>query len=330
MRHITTILLALCAALCVSCDALHSVSSNSIPSQGSPYEVIVVCNQAEWEGALGDSLKTMLRAEIPYLVQSEPKFTTFRVTHQGYDNLIPKHRNIFIVNVDPSFTEPAIVIEYDVNATPQIIMALQAPTQNSAVDYLYENREAVMQILERTERDRDMLYAAKFNVPAIEKLLLDKFDIEMMIPQGYTLRNEEQDFVWLSYEYPTASQGLMIYSYPAGANSALKWQGLLDARNRFAARVPGPSDNSFMSTFMEVEPLYRRIRINGRVWAEMRGLWEVTGDYMGGPYVSYSTLDERTNRIITIDCYVYSPKLGKRNYLRGVEHLVYGVKIPEK
>ncbi|MFR9584479.1 MAG: DUF4837 family protein, partial [Rikenellaceae bacterium] len=46
-------------------------------------------------------------------------------------------------------------------------------------------------------------------------------------------------------------------------------------------------------------------------------------------YVSYSTIDVATNRVITIDCYVFSPKLPKRNFLRGVEHLLYTVKFPE-
>ncbi len=328
MRKIA-ILAALLVSLAVtSCDALRSVSSNSVPSQGAPYELIVVCNQYEWEGALGDSLRATFRAQIPYLVQEEEYFTVYRVTHQGFDNLIPKHRNIFMVNIEKSISEPAIIIESDVNATPQIIMTLQAPTIASALEYFVENKELVMDVLEGTERGRDVAYAQRFNVPSVEKIIKSKFDVEMAIPQGYTLRNEEDDFVWLSYEYPTASQGLLIYSYPVqdGVNS-LGWESLLAARNRFAALVPGPVASSFMSTFMEVEPDYQILRINGRVWVELRGLWSVTGAFMGGPYVSYSTIDERTNRVFTIDGYVYSPKLGKRNFLRGVEHIVYGVTV---
>ncbi len=327
MRKIAVFVALLVSLAVTSCDALRSVSSNSVASQGSPYELIVVCNQFEWEGALGDSLRATFRAQIPYLVQEESYFTVYRVTHQGFDNLIPKHRNIFMVNIEKSIAEPAIIIESDINATPQIIMTLQAPTIASALAYFVENKELVMDVLEGTERGRDVAYAKRFGVATIEKVIKTKFDVNMAIPQGYTLRNEDKDFVWLSYEYPTASQGVLIYSYPAQGKSSLAWQPLLDARNRFAALVPGPSPSSFMSTFMEVEPDYQILRINGRIWVELRGLWNVTGDFMGGPYVSYSTLDERTNRVFTIDGYVYSPKLGKRNFLRGVEHLVYGVSI---
>ena len=50
---------------------------------------------------------------------------------------------------------------------------------------------------------------------------------------------------------------------------------------------------------------------------------------MGGPFVSYTTLDEREGELLTIDCYVYSPKYGKRNFLRPLEHLVYSVSFPK-
>ena len=49
---------------------------------------------------------------------------------------------------------------------------------------------------------------------------------------------------------------------------------------------------------------------------------------MGGPFVSYTTVDTATDRVFTLDCYVYSPKLPKRNYMREVEHLLHLVKFP--
>ncbi|MFI3282586.1 MAG: DUF4837 family protein [Rikenellaceae bacterium] len=328
MKRFTYLLLVAFVALSfISCDALHTASSNKVNSQGSPYELIIVCNQPEWEGELGDTLKVILRAEIPYLVQPEPFFSTYRVTQQGYDNIILKHRNIFIVNVAPSLEESSIIVQYDVNASPQIVMTLQGPNQKSLTEYVSQNREMVMHALEMAERDRDIAYGQKFSIASLDKLILEKFDVSMKIPVGYTLRNEGDDFMWMSYEYPTASQGVILYSYPSEGKASLKWEPLLEARNKYAARIPGPTDGSYMTTFMEVEPDYRLFRMKGRVWAELRGLWEVEGDYMGGPYVSYSTIDERTNRVFTLDCYVYSPKIGKRNYLRGVEHLLYNIEI---
>ena len=48
---------------------------------------------------------------------------------------------------------------------------------------------------------------------------------------------------------------------------------------------------------------------------------------------SYTTVDTATNRVFTLDCYVYAPDLNKprkRNYMRGLEHLLYSVRFPRQ
>ncbi len=330
-RIIPTLILFATIVVAVSCDAFRIVSDNKINSQGAPYELIVVCDQPEWEGALGDTLRSVFTAPIPYLPQTEPLFDVLRVTERGFSKLVTRHRNIFKTLVVPTIDSASVVVQYDLTATPQIVMTLQGGSEEAITECLSENRGAIVSAFEAAERDRDIKYAQQFNVESIEKLIKDKFRFEMKIPKGYTLRNEGDDFVWISYEYPTASQGVMIYSYPAvNGLRSLAGEDLLAARNKYAAKIPGPVDGSYMTTLEEYTPDYRMYRLEGRIWAEMRGLWEVEGDFMGGPFVSYSTLNTQTGEIVTIDCYVYSPKLGKRNFMRGVEHLIHNVEFNEK
>ena len=181
---------------------------------------------------------------------------------------------------------------------------------------------------ENAERDRAIKYAEKFNEKGIHDAVLKNFGVEMNVPKGYALAANEPDFLWARYEYPTASQGFFIYSYPYEGKESLSPGALLAARNKFAARIPGPSDGSYMTTSDAFAPDFRMFRMEGRLWCEMRGFWDVHGDFMGGPFVSYTTVDTATNRVFTLDCYIYSPKNPKRNYMRGVEHLLYLVKFP--
>ncbi len=329
MKFISTLIIAIIAFCSVSCDALRTASKVNVVSQGSPYELIVVCNQPEWEGELGDTLRSVFTAPIPYLSQVEPLFDVLRVTNQGYTRLVVRHRNIFKVVISQSVEEPEIVVEYDVNAEPQIIMTLQGNSEKSVTEYLSAHRTEVLHALEMTERNRSKDFAQKFSLKQLDKVIAEKFGVDMKVPKGYTLRADSDNFLWLSYEYPTASEGFFIYTYPAKGNASLKSEALLEARNKYASRIPGPSDGSFMTTFMDVEPDYRLFRLEGRLWAEQRGFWEVNGDFMGGPYVSYSTIDTTTDRVFTIDCYVFSPKLPKRNFLRRLEHLIYNVKFEQ-
>ena len=60
---------------------------------------------------------------------------------------------------------------------------------------------------------------------------------------------------------------------------------------------------------------------------EIRGLWNVYGDFMGDPFLSLTVLDEKRKRVITVDGYVYAPKFNKRNYLRQVEAILYSLEF---
>ncbi len=332
MKSLHRIVLPLVAlVLATGCDAFRTLTESRRKSaQGKPYELIVVCPQAEWTGEVGDTLRSILTAPIPYLNQTEPLFDVLRVTERGFTNVVADHRNVLKVLVDPSQEATSVAVQYDVTSEPQIVMTLQGPDQQSLVAYLSEHRAELVQILEKTERDRSVKYNEAYGNPGIEQAIRRSFGVEMHVPKGYTLAADTPDFLWARYEYPTASQGFIIYSYPYEGKQSLSPEALLAARNRFAARIPGPSDGSYMTTSEVFPPDYRMFRLEGRLWCELRGFWDVAGDFMGGPFVSYTTVDTATNRIFTLDCYVYSPKQHKRNFMRGVEHLLYGISFPEQ
>ena len=289
---------ALFAAM-TACDAFHSLTKSRLKTaQGSPYELIVVCPQQEWTGELGDTLRSILTAPVPYLNQTEPLFDVLRVTERGFTGMVADHRNILKIVEDPSLAATNIAVQYDVTAEPQIVLTLQGPDDKALTDYLSEHRESLVQVLEKAERDRAVKFAEAFSEQRVAKAIKSTFGVDMTVPKGYVLAADEKDFLWARYE--------------------------------FAARIPGPSDGSYMTTSEAFEPDYRMFRMEGRLWCELRGFWDVHGDFMGGPFVSYTTVDTATGRVLTIDCYVYSPKNHKRNYVRGVEHLLYLLKFPEQ
>lgn len=313
------------------CDAFNSLTkSRRKTAQGRPYELIVVCPQQQWDGELGDSLRSLLAAPIPYLNQKEPLFDVLRVTERGFTGMIADHRNVLQVLIAPQVGQASVAVQYDVTAEPQIILTLQAPDDQAAISYLATHGQDIVLALEMAERDRAIAYASKFNEQHIKEVILKNFGVEMDVPKGYVLAKKESDFIWARYELPEAGQGFALYSYPYTGNEDLTPHALLEARNKFMARIPGPSDGSYMTTAPGYEPDFRIFRLEGRLWCEMRGFWDVENDFMGGPFVSYSTVDTATNRVLTLDCYVFSPKNHKRNMMRSAEHLLYMLRFPAK
>lgn len=324
--------LLLIAAAVVGCDAFHTLNKKK-SAQGRPYELIVVCPQMEWNGELGDSLRAVFTAPVPYLNQAEPLFDVLRVTERGFKDMIADHRNILKIVVDPEVQQAEAAVEYNVTSEPQIVVTLQGPDDKALVEYLSQKRNDLLHVLEQAERDRDVQAYSTFNNPGIEAAIRKLFGVEIKVPKGYVLAKQTDDFLWARYEYPTASQGFFVYSYPYEGPESLSLDALIKARNKFAALIPGPSDGSYMITSDAFEPDYRLFRLEGRLWCELRGFWDVEGDFMGGPFVSYTTVDTETNRVFTLDGYVYAPDLNKprkRNYIRGIEHLLYTIHFPEQ
>ena len=323
----------------VGCDSFNTLTKNKKASQGAPYELLVVCNAPEWEGEVGTALRTLLQQPVAMLNQEEPMFNVLRITTRDFKSLLVDHRNILKVVVSPKVSEAAIAAQYDLTAAPQIVLTFQAPTQQAMVEYLNTNGKQLLEVLELAERERTVQAAKRHSVKVINDLVRSEFGVTMHCPQGYEFRSQSEDFLWVSYEFPVASQGFFIYTYPYRGGKSLSTESLIAMRNIFAKRIPGPSEGSYMTTveqipdadgknYTPIRPSYRIVKIGGRDWIEMRGFWDVAGDFMGGPFVSYTTINEATNQVLTLDCYVYSPKNDKRNHLRALEHLPYLISFP--
>jgi hypothetical protein len=61
-----------------------------------------------------------------------------------------------------------------------------------------------------------------------------------------------------------------------------------------------------------------------------RGLWEMEGDMMGGPFVSHARVDRANGRVIVVEAFIYSPDKLKRNLMRQMEASLYTLRLPNE
>ena len=87
--------------------------------------------------------------------------------------------------------------------------------------------------------------------------------------------------------------------------------------------VPGPTKGTYMGIEHRFPPRYRVFQHNGRDYAELRGLWTLVNGFMGGPFITIMTWDEKNGRAVMFDAYVYAPNDSKRELLRQIEALIY-------
>ncbi|MBO5807980.1 MAG: DUF4837 family protein [Bacteroidales bacterium] len=292
---------------------------------GKAGEVIVVIDKGNWEGAVGNVLRDSLAQETPYLPQREPLFGLVNVPKNAFTNMFQIHRNIIVVNISNTVTEPGIVIRKDVWATPQTVIYVNAADSEAAIEIIKENSALMAVTIEQAERDRIIRNVKKYEELKLAPVVAKMAGGSPHFPSGYKLKKATNDFIWIEYAIQDVTQGILIFKYPVvEGEQMMSLESIIGHSNEILKNnVPGMFDNTYMTTSSAVRPGIEYKRYKGLDFAEVRGFWEVYNDYMGGPFVSHAFYSQDGKDVIVMEGFVYAPKYDKRQYLRQVESIIY-------
>ncbi len=298
---------------------------------GSSGEILLVMDDYRWQDTLGSTLRSVLTRETAYLPQPEPLFTLIHIKPAQFNTVFQSHRNIIFVKVNPDSTHARITLRRDVWASPQLVMDLVGPSDTSLNRYILESADQIINRFNQAEKERLIGNARKYQDREIVQKLQEKYHLSMYIPQGYTLDVDSADFAWLSLETPSSSQGILIYTYPYTDPAIFQKENLILKRNQVLRKhVPGPLPGSWMATETMLPPSLTEFEDGGKYYAYLEGLWKLEGrGSMGGPFVSLSTVDEKRQRVVTVEGFVYAPGQDKREYLRQVDAIIHTLKITD-
>ena len=312
--------------LFAACD--QDKKSTMTSSTGTPSEIVVVSENNLWNSSAGDTVRAFFVGPVPGLPQPEPFYKLIQVKEEAFGNLLKLHRNIFIITIDSSLQKPVLEMRQNIWATPQRVVKISSPTVEGIKETFIANKVKILNLYDNAEIERlQKLYSKSKNISAITAIE-KKFGFSLNVPADYYLAVEKDNFIWLRRETNLESQGVLIYSYPYTDTVAFNPLKIQSVRNQFTQLyVPGPSDSSFMVIADEfIKPIPRSIMLKNQPATELRGLWEVRKDFMGGPFLSYTFVDERNNMVVTLDGYVYAPGIDKLAMLKQVQSILLSFK----
>ncbi len=322
LTYIAVAFLAMCA---ISCNQQKSRKALLPNISGKPGEVIVVINKGDWEGSMGNVLRDSLACDFPFLPQREPMFDLVNVAPSGFTSMFQLHRNILIVNISTDVTEPGMLYKNDVWAAPQCVIRLNAPTEETAVELYKENSMKIKAVIEQAERARVIANTKRYEELALAPVVTAMAGGSPHFPSGYKLKKSTDDFIWITYSTQFTEQSILVYKYPVveGQNmmspeNLVKAQGEMMMKN-----VPGMFENTYMIISPVIAPSVQYKKYGEHEFAELRGLWEVHNDYMGGPFVTHAFYSPDGQNIIMLQAFVYAPKYDKKNYLKQIESVLY-------
>ncbi len=309
----------------ISCKPGNRESLKPMPS-GAPGDLLLVMSNKLWDSFSGDTIRSILAGPVDALPQDEPRFDVIRIDYSAFGKNFKQQRNIVVVKVGSDQQEAEILVQKGLWARTQILISLLAPDESALILLLNENRDKLLSLLVNTELKRLMdAYHSNSDKTLADKLKKEQ-NLLLTVPIGYEINTLDKDFVWLSQEYRDIIQGILIYSYPYTDKETFTRDYLVTKRNIFLKNnVPGELEGSYMTTEPLFPPLFREYKLNNESYtAELRGLWRVQdGLAMGGPFVSITQLDQKRNRIVTVEGFVFAPGHKKRDLLQQLEAIIF-------
>ncbi len=299
--HVGTCLLLL--FLAVGCTG--GKSSRLPSSTGQPYEVVL-------EGDTDHIVADILTGDVPGLPQQEPLCDVISVKRGKAKGSFSMVRTRVVVDIDKRNDTFSAKTYKDVNASPQTVIHIKAKSPAQLRDVLYDkdglpnkNAEKIRAVIDQSELQH-LASAIKQN-PDKQHEVKRMFGLDMKVPLSLDADKKGKDFLWLSNNANTGMQNILVFRIKREGRNGKDGTGrtesvkpaLLQQQTDSILRknMPGETDAMYM-TIPQIAN---------------RGLWQMKGDAMGGPYVMKVKGD------IAVIAFVYAPEKRKRNLMKQLE-----------
>ena len=302
-----------------SCD-LTGKNRKKPASTGQPYEIVL-------EGDTDSIVTRILTEDVPALPQPEPLCKLIQVKKGKTKGSYLLVRTRIIVNItDKDF---AVKLNHDENAAPQNIIRINARSVQQLQERL--NGEKLRQLVDEAELEH--LAEMISNNPSkqnkeMQEEVKKTFGLDMKIPVSMNASKKAKDFIWISNNASTGMQNLLVMkvkseerrmknsnAFHVNVNDKAQIDSIL------RTNMPGETDNMYM-----VIPVLSD-----------RGLWEMKGDAMGGPYVMHRIHRQQNQAAkqnqtakpgysLYIIGFVYAPEMKKKILIKQLEAAISTIK----
>ena len=281
-------------------------------STGMPYEVVL-------EGDTDSIVTKMLTEDVTGLPQPEPLCRLIQVKKGKTRGNYLLVRTRIVVNIGER--DFSVTLHHDENAAPQNIIRITAQSAQQLRERL--NGEKLRHIVDEVEL-KHLADIISCNPSKQNREMQDEikkmFGIDMKIPAAMNASKKAKDFIWISNNASSGMQNLLVMKVKSEERRAGKVKSeerRMKNSNAFHVNDKALID-SILRTNMpgETDSMYMVIPVLSE-----RGLWEMKGDAMGGPYVM-----RRIHNNLYIIAFVYAPEMKKKILIKQLEAAISTIK----
>lgn len=204
-------------------------------------------------------------------------------------------------------------------ASPQRIIQIKANSPDKIIEIINENLNSIYSTMYFNEIQEKQRRISK-NLNKSEAIK-NNTGVSLKFPSAYRVAKADTNFVWIRRDTETGSVNLFIHR-----QTNLTEQSIIEKRDSISKiYIPGPVENTYMSTDLIYTPNTQEINMGGKQVFETRGLWEIEGQFMAGPFLNFQ-IKLGDDDFIMLDGFVYSPGSTKREYIFELEAIMRSLK----
>lgn len=316
-------------------------------SYGGQGKLMVIIDPNQWDGKLGEAIQNIYAAPYPVLPKQQPAFDIINTSPENANALTRRHKNLLIVltldnkstagqKLQTYFSDSSLKkIREDTSwfmhtsqdrfASGQSVLYLFAKDEQLLLKNIRENKNILYNYFHRKETERiqkKLTYSDKTR--SIANHISKEHGFSLTIPPGFQKVMDTSRFVWLR-DMEGIDENIFISYKPYRSKNQFKAKNIRAWRDSVGKKyLKGRTGDVFPGeSYMQVQDYipvqYQKTNFNNSYCIEARGLWKLSNNTMGGPFISYTFTDKENKNIIYLEGFIYAPDKEKRKFARYME-----------
>lgn len=291
-------------------------------SLGKINKVMVVTKASDWNGDLGKEIRNSFGELVMGLPQPEPLLKVSQIAPNGFGSMMNISRNILIIGESE---KEDFYIKKNVYAQPQTIVYVYAKDDEGTLKMFKKHEKEIIAAFIKSDIEMTQNLFRDKQLDNSTLKTLNNLGVSFIMPDNFRTVDDTGEFLWLRQHLKsgiakTGSNNILVYAIPLDDETKVG-ENIVSIRDSIGKKyIPGTDPETMhMITEEAYTPFTLETTLDGKKTFETRGKWEVKNDFMAGPFLNYSVIDKKNNRIIVFEGFTYAPSVNKRAFLFELE-----------
>ncbi len=324
---------------------------------GSLNQLAVIADESMWKGPVGDSLDFYFASAYPILPQPEPLFDLKHFSPAMLsEESTRKELKVYLLLSDLSNDDSPTtqMVKQDLGsekvrraredgsfctsigrdrwAKDQLLIYLFTFGEDKLMTEVVDRFPSIAKAVQDHYYDQidATTYLGGTNAGAVNTIQ-ETIGCYLNVPAGYRVNAQEENLVWLMHQTDLASSNLLLHRLPYESQDQFNKENIVALRNELGKIVTSSLDNTYMRTNTEDLPtILQSTQLDDAFAVEMRGIWEMEGDFLAGPYISYLVHDQANDQLVFAEGFVLAPGEKKRNRMLYLKHILQSLSLTKR